>query len=379
MKKLPICFLALLIFLVACTPYMYGVPQESWDRMSEPERIQAMQVYEREQQARRQATEQRAQREAIEEQARRQAAEERARHEAVERERAQARQAALERERHERIEAIHRGQGALGELIRVRLQGGMIRIGEHYHRYEPLTFTIADGETRKFGMADSQGREVDLTATYANGAFSLEGGRFPYDHSWGRGRLYTSTGISGAHELRDVDVFIEIRDRSSRIEREHQRLVISRDYEPPVRPTAPPAAERPPRPTAPAPPAAERPPRPTAPAPPAVERPPRSVEIILLSGEVSVRGQKQRLEKVSLRMADGESRQLTVKAGRENSIISLSYSKGELFIDGTPERGHDAVRVHFEKEWKNGKVYILNLKGKTPVEKLEIKVTGIAN
>ena len=197
MKKLPICFLALLIFLVACTPYMYGVPQDTWDRMSEPERIQAMQVYEREQQARRQAAEKRAQRQAIEDQARRKTAEERAQHEAQERERAQARHAAMERERHERIEAIHRGQGAHGELIRVRLQGGKIRIGEHYHRYEPLTFTIADGETMKFGVADSHGREVDLTATYANGAFLLEGGRFPYDRSWGRGRLYAAPASQG--------------------------------------------------------------------------------------------------------------------------------------------------------------------------------------
>ena len=54
-----------------------------------------------------------------------------------ERERAQARQAALERERRERIEKIHRGEGAYGELIRVRLQGGRIRIGDRHHRYEP--------------------------------------------------------------------------------------------------------------------------------------------------------------------------------------------------------------------------------------------------
>ena len=78
-------------------------------------------------------------------------------------------------------------------------------------------------------------------------------------------------------------------------------------------------------------------------------------------------------------MADGESREFTVKAGHESSILSLNYSNGELFIDGTPGRGRDTVRLHFEKEWKNGKVYLLNIKGKTPLEKLEIKVTGIVN
>jgi len=350
MKKMTICFLALLLFLAACTPYMYGVPQDRWDRMSEAERIQAMRVYEREQEANRLAAEQRAQQRAIAEQARRQAAAERARQDALERERAQARQAALERERHERIEAIHQGRGAHGELIRVRLQGGKIRIGEHFHRYEPLTFTIADGETRKIAVADFQGRVVDLSVTYAGGALSLDGVRFPYDRSWGPGRLYTRTGTSGARELRDVDVFIEIRDRSSRIELEHQSLVVVRELEPPVRHTPPPA----------------------------VEHPPRSVEISILSGEMKVRGHNQRLEKVSLLMADGESRELTVRAGGEGSVIWLHYSKGELFIDGTPGRGHDTVRLGFEREWKSGKVYLLDLKGKTHVDKLEVKVTGVA-
>jgi len=34
--------LAVSVLLAACTPYMYGVPQETWDRMSEPERIEAI-------------------------------------------------------------------------------------------------------------------------------------------------------------------------------------------------------------------------------------------------------------------------------------------------------------------------------------------------
>ena len=236
MKKMSIICLILASLLAACTPYMYGVPQETWDRMSEPERIEAIRVYEREQQARRQA------------------AEERARRQAVERERERARQAALERERRERIEAIHRGEGAYGELIRVRLQGGKIRIGDRYHRYEPLTFTIADGETRKI-VADRKGREVELTVTYAGGALNLEGLRFPYDRRWGKGALYTDTATSGPLALQRVDVFIEVHHRSSRFERELPRLVIReeppvviRENEPPrppppVRQPVPPVAE----------------------------------------------------------------------------------------------------------------------------------------
>jgi hypothetical protein len=109
MKKISVTGLLLLLCLAACAPFMYGVPQESWDRMSQPERLEAMRAYERNEQARRQAAEERARARDLEAQAHRQAAEERARHEAWEREQAReredarARQAALERERHERF------------------------------------------------------------------------------------------------------------------------------------------------------------------------------------------------------------------------------------------------------------------------------------
>jgi len=389
MKKLFLFSLVLLVFLAACTSYMYGVPQESWDRMSEPERIEAMRVYERDQQARRQAAEERARRRAIEDQARRQAAEERARHEALERQRAQARQAALEREQRERIEAIHRGAGAYGELIRVRLQGGRIRIGDRHHRYEPLTFTIADGETRRIGVADFQGRVVDLNVTYAGGAFSLEGVRFPYDKSWGRGRVYSNTGTSGALELRGVDVFIEVHERSTRFEREPARMIVIREPEPPVvtkeqgHTRLPPVVSREKEHPKPPPPVMREPAPPKQPAVVVrgrdVPQPPRTLEIVLLSGEMKVRGQRQQLERIALRMAEGESRDLAVKAGSETRTISFFYGNGELFIDGTPGRGRDAVRIPFEKEWKGGKVYRVALKGRAPLEKLEVKVTGSAN
>jgi hypothetical protein len=78
-----------------------------------------------------------------------------------------------------------------------------------------------------------------------------------------------------------------------------------------------------------------------------------------------------------LRIAEGESRELTVRVGDENRTISFYYGNAELFIDGTPGRGREAVRIVYEKEWKGGKAYRVALKGKTPLEKLEVKVTGI--
>jgi hypothetical protein len=357
MKMLTIVSLVLTLFLAACTSYMYGVPRETWDQMSEPERIEAMHVYEREQQASRQA------------------AAERARQQAIERERERVRQAELARARQERIEAIHRGEGAYGELLRVRLQGGVIKVGDQHHRYEPITFTIADGETRNIGVADRKGREVLLVVTYVGGALSLDGIRFPYDRSWGKGRLYAGTGTSGPLQLRGVDVFIEVHSRSLRHERELPRLVIVRE-EPPQMVVREKETVRPP------PVAVTEPVKQTSPpgrqsAPAAVETPPRSVEVVLLSGEMRVRGRNQPVEPVTLRLVEGETRKLTLKADGEAKDLSLRYRKGELFIDNGRAKGRDALHLPFEKEWKTGRFYRFDLRGKLYLEKVELKVTGV--
>ncbi|GFO64291.1 hypothetical protein M1B72_12700 [Geomonas paludis] len=396
MKELSLICLVLASLLTACTNYMYGVPQESWDRMSETERVEAIRVYEQEQRARRQAEE---------EQARRQA---------VERERERARRAALERERQERIDAIHRGEGAFGELIRVRLQGGEIKIGDRHHHYQPLTFTIADGETRRIAVADRKGRETELTVTYAGGALSFEGLRFPYDRRWGRGELYTDTGTSGPLALRGVDVFIQVHDRSSRFDREMPRLIIVRE-EPPVvirererererersmpppaiivekdRPKPQPVTPPPPPVRQPAPPLPVRQPAPPPPVrqpasqppvgPPASQatvHPPRTVAVALLSGELKVRGKKQQVEQSALRIADGETRELQVKSGAETRTISVQYRNGELLINEPPGKGRNDIRLRFEKDWKTGKIYRFDLKGRTGLEKVEMRVTGV--
>lgn len=378
MYRLITIVLALATMLAACVPTMYGVPQESWDRMSEAERVAAIQSYEREQQARRQAAEER-----------RLAQEERARREALESERERARQVAMERERHERIEAIHRGEGAYGELIRVRLQGGKVKIGGQHHRYEPLTFTIADGETRKIAVADKTGREVDLVVTYASGGFTVEGVRFPYDRDWKRGILYADTSTGGQLELRGVDVFIAVHDRSTRFERERPRLIVQRE-EPPVsivreKPLPPPRVEirrqeptRPP-PTVIAP--MKEPVRPHAPpaSPPlvAAEQFPRMVEFLILDGEREQRRHKQRFARQTLRIAEGESRELEVQTESAKRVVVLHYRNGELLIDLTPGKKQDAMRFPFEKDWRKGKVYKLSLPGKDLQEKVEFKITAI--
>jgi hypothetical protein len=350
MRKLSIFCLVLALFLAACTPMIYGVPKDTWDRMSEPERMAAKRTYE------------------LEQQARRQAAEERARRLAEERERERARQAEAERLRRERIEAIHRGEGAYGELIRIRIQGGMVRMGERLFHYEPATFTIADGETLNVDVVDRKGREGALKATYAGGALILDGIRFPYDRGWGRGRIYADSGTSGAVGLRGADVFIEVHSRSTRYDRAQPRLVLTREEPPPPHRPAPVVVVEKEKP---------KPPPVHHPSPPAVDRPPHALEIVILSGEMKVRGTMHYLRRVELHVQEGEVLTFAVKAGKETANLVFDYRKGVLTIDGGRPGGHDDVRIPFEKEWKKGKVYRFDMKGRVHLEKVEMKVMGV--
>lgn len=346
MKKLSLIALVLTLFLTSCVPYMYGVPQEQWDRMSEAERIRAMEVYEREQQARRQA------------------AEERARQLAYEREQERLRQAELQRVRLERIEAIHRGEGAYGELLRIRLQGGQVKVGDRFYRYEPITFTIADDETREIGALDRKGREVVLLVAYSKGMLALDGLRLPYDRSWGRGRLYADTRTSGRLGLQGVDLFVEVHGRSSRHERLLPRLLTMREVPPPP-------VQVQPHDTGKKPPVHHQPP------PPVADRPPHALEVVLLTAEMKVQGQNQRVEQATLRLSEGESRNLPVRAGGKSEVLLLRYQNGELLIDGTPGKGHDELRLVFDREWKGGKLYRFNLRGRLHLEHVELRVRGI--
>ena len=264
-----------------------------------------------------------------------------------------------------------------------------------------MTFTIADSETRKISVADRKGREVSLIVTYAGGALSLDGLSFPYERRWGRGSVYADASTSGALQLQGVDVFIEVRERPARFEREMPRLIVFRE-DPPVvlterephrpppviikedRPKPPPVVDRgrdnytspPVRHTTPPPPVRQpdAPPPVRQPVPPPVERQtaqpvaertPRNVEVALLSGELKVRGRKLQVEPAALRLAEGESRELPVKAGDETVMLSLHYRNGELLVEGAPERRRKAVQAfRFEKEWKGGKVYRFALRGR---------------
>ena len=115
----------LLIGLTGCTASIYGVPQERWDTMGEQERIAAIEAYQA--------------RQAVLLQQR----EERARQQAMERERQRAIAAEEARQRLLQVDAIYRGEGVYGDLLRVRIEEGSVKLNGSHRDYQPFAFRIA--------------------------------------------------------------------------------------------------------------------------------------------------------------------------------------------------------------------------------------------
>lgn len=179
----------LALLLTACAPRIYGVPEEQWDAMGAEERKEAMRAWEAVQKEREQT---RREQQAIE-------ARERA-------------------ERQARIERIHRGEeGHFGDLIRVSLERGRMRIGGRERRYAPLAFTLADGETRTVEVHGER-RSREMKVAYREGLLLLDlpshgrnefgAARLPWRSGWRRGET-RRVDSDGPLELRNVRVYVE--------------------------------------------------------------------------------------------------------------------------------------------------------------------------
>jgi hypothetical protein len=137
-----------LIGLTGCTASIYGVPQERWDTLSEPERVAVMEAYQA--------------RQAVLQQQR----EERARQQAIERERQLAIEAEEARRRQLRVDAIYRGEGVYGDLLRVTIRDGLLKFRGDHKPYQPVAFRIAAGESKVVEVVDRKGRKAALLALY---------------------------------------------------------------------------------------------------------------------------------------------------------------------------------------------------------------------
>jgi len=201
----PWILIAALVLVCACTPHIYGVPQPTWDRMSEAERVEAMHLYNERQIAYQQA------------------AAERARLRSLELERQHQREAEEARLRELRFAAIYGGDGGYGELVRIRLQGGWIKLSGRFYAYAPVTFLIANHEYKTIEILDGRGRKGHLQVYYVDGNLYLDGNDASHkrhalligqNSGWHDGKLYSGLRSSGSLSLKDVSAYVEVvRDR----------------------------------------------------------------------------------------------------------------------------------------------------------------------
>jgi hypothetical protein len=202
MKKWMFSFLmVLMVMLAACTPRIYGVPEDRWETMSEQERIAAMEAYKARQEALRQQRE------------------ERARIRAMEKKAQLAREAEEARQRQMRVEAIYRGEGLYGELLRVTLKGGMLQFHGVHKPFHPVSFRIAAGEIKDVEVVSVRGRKARMAVHYDGSNLLLDETpksraskaiRLPYEDAWETGATYPHLAAKGPLEIRGVDVTVQV-------------------------------------------------------------------------------------------------------------------------------------------------------------------------
>lgn len=184
--------LMVIVAVVGCASTIYGVPEEQWGRMSEPERAAARQAHaERQRQFEAERAE-RMRQEAI----------------AAEQRRGEAEEAA--RRQREQVEAIHRGEsGVYGDLIRITISEGTMEFYGKRFPYQPVTFTLANHEQRKVTFQSVGGRSsriLEVPVSYVDGTFSFDIGRNPvrilHSPRWRTGEVHHSVNL-GKHSVSD--------------------------------------------------------------------------------------------------------------------------------------------------------------------------------
>lgn len=189
-----------LVLLTACTPMIYGVPQETWERMSEPERVSAIEAYNQRQIARQQA------------------AEERARQHAIYLEEKRLQEAAEAEALRQRVEAIYRGDGNYGDLLRVHVENGLANFHGQERQYSPVTFQIANGELKTVIFETTKNRRVELMAFYDGATLILDdkagkkgnAAQLHYDKRWQRGLTYDNVYTNNRAKLKGADITVQV-------------------------------------------------------------------------------------------------------------------------------------------------------------------------
>jgi hypothetical protein len=382
MKKWLITGLMLfLIGLTGCTATIYGVPQERWDTMGEQERVAVLEAY----QARQAVLQQRR--------------EERARQMAIERERQRAIEAEEARQRQLRVDAVYRGKGVYGDLLRVTIQDGRLKLNGAHKPYHPVAFKIAAGEIKEVEVVDLRGRKAGMLASYdgsnlllddSPGANRSRAARLVYEDGWEEGKTYSDLNARGPLELRGVTVTVQVlgeppRDR--RAGRRPQVIVIQQPAPKPENPKIILIKEKEHRPQKPETVVVEAPPRHDKPEVVVRERPthqkqradspPSRVKVTFHKGQIKIKGRHCPITPQTIDLREGETRTIVLQGQLGKVKVRVSYQGGEIAIDDHPGKGKSDTRLSFSQEWRGGSTYRIKATESRLIEDLDISVLAM--
>lgn len=188
--------------ITGCTKRVYGVAEEHWLHMTQPQRLEAIRGYN--------------ERKLIEDE--RRLVEERR---AAEESKRQRIQAELEAERtHKRVQAIYAGEeGFFGDLIRVTVSGGTIRFNGNHRSYQPLSFKLADGERKQvtFHSEGEHQNTLEVWVMYRDGNLVFDARnkgryakRFAFEPEWRRGKKYQNISLRGSSRSEAKNISITV-------------------------------------------------------------------------------------------------------------------------------------------------------------------------
>jgi hypothetical protein len=204
------CFLALGLILVAtllsgCATRIYGVPEAHWERMGPTERSEAISAWSAVQLAR----EERRREEAL-------LARQREAHQSAQRELCEQ-LAAENRPTKPRVPPRRDGvSSAPPGLVQVSLLSGQIYVANRHRRFEPVSFSLEEGQTSRIVLLAPPNHRAQLSVSLEHGLLSLDLGPGSKRDgatslAWRDWRDGTSLTINtaGPLRLRDVELNVE--------------------------------------------------------------------------------------------------------------------------------------------------------------------------
>lgn len=208
----------LILFTFGCTPMMYGVSLETWEDLNEAQRLETINGYN--------------QRQVALQQARAEAASSRAAALELQRQR----ESEENRLRQVRVDAVYRGEGHYGDLLRITIAGGDLNFSGKQRPYDSLSFKIAEGEIKRLQVTGEKRRRATLVVSYLDGSLIIDdpspksrrhgGIRLGYDPSWGRGKTYSGIASDGPLRLRGAEIAIQIASKLPPVVEEKQPQII---------------------------------------------------------------------------------------------------------------------------------------------------------